>query len=174
MAGKKYIVESIHKTRFELEILAETDSEILVRDSKTGKEYRVKLLKRGDGKLLVDVNGAQHVIYRDEANGLILLDNTPLLVQNVRAVAEKKVEKEEKKPVAEEGVVEAPITGKIVDVKVSPGSEVKVGDVLFLMESMKMIIEVKSPFAGVVEEIYAGKGSAVNRGEKLARIKVKK
>lgn len=174
MPGKKYVVESVYKILFELELLAETDDGILVRDSKTGKEYRVKLLKRGDGKLLLDVNGVQHVVYRDEATGLILVDNTPLLVQDVRAVAEKKAEKEEKKPVAEEGVVEAPITGRIVDIKVSPGAEVKVGDVLFLMESMKMIIEVKSPYAGVLEEIYVGKGSAVSRGEKLAKIRVKK
>jgi pyruvate carboxylase subunit B len=76
------------------------------------------------------------------------------------------------KPVAL-GDVASPISGRIVNIKVKPGDEVKEGDVLFVVEAMKMENEVHSPISGVVQEVLAQVGETVNPDEVVVRIKPK-
>ena len=49
--------------------------------------------------------------------------------------------------------VESPVSGKIVEVNVKEGDEVKIDDVIIVMESMKMETPIFSPADGVVKEI---------------------
>ncbi len=84
----------------------------------------------------------------------------------------KEVKPKRSKPVAL-GDVASPISGKIVNIKVKPGDEVKEGDVLFVVEAMKMENEVHSPINGVVEEVLAQVGETVNPDEVVVRIKPK-
>ncbi len=49
--------------------------------------------------------------------------------------------------------VEVPITGKIISVNVKPGDEVKEGDTLCLLESMKMENPILAPVDGTVTQI---------------------
>ena len=55
--------------------------------------------------------------------------------------------------VGTEGSVKAPMPGKVSRINVSPGDEVKEGDVLLAMEAMKMEHSIKSPISGVVVEL---------------------
>jgi biotin carboxyl carrier protein len=66
-----------------------------------------------------------------------------------------------------EGSVTAPMTGKIVSVKVKKGDEVKAGHVLCVIEAMKMENEIVAPKAGIVKEAYASDGSSVSEGDAL-------
>lgn len=66
-----------------------------------------------------------------------------------------------------EGTVTAPMTGKIVSVKVKKGDTVKTGQVLCILEAMKMENEIYSPKAGIVEQVNVSDGSSVNDGEIL-------
>jgi pyruvate carboxylase subunit B len=84
----------------------------------------------------------------------------------------KEVKPKRSKPIAL-GDVASPISGKIVSIKVKPGDKVKEGDVLFVVEAMKMENEVHSPISGVVEEVLAQVGEAVNPDEVVVRIKPK-
>jgi biotin carboxyl carrier protein len=70
-----------------------------------------------------------------------------------------------------EGVVAAPMAGKIISVKVKKGDPVKLGSVLCVLEAMKMENEIASPKTGVVEEISVEEGKGVNEGDILMRIK---
>jgi len=72
------------------------------------------------------------------------------------------------------GDVTSPITGKVVNIKVNVGDEVKEGDVLLVVEAMKMENEIHSPVDGVVEEIFVRVGETINPDEVLIRIKPKK
>ncbi|MGB9740953.1 MAG: biotin/lipoyl-containing protein [Candidatus Bathyarchaeia archaeon] len=66
-----------------------------------------------------------------------------------------------------EGTVVAPMTGKILAVKVKKGESVKAGQVLCILEAMKMENEVAAPKAGIIREIYVSEGSSVSEGEPL-------
>ena len=61
----------------------------------------------------------------------------------------------------------APIAGTILDVKVSVGQQVNAGDVLFILEAMKLENEVVSEFAGVVKQVAVSKGDSVQNGQLL-------
>ncbi len=63
--------------------------------------------------------------------------------------------------------VDAPLPGNILEVKVSVGQAVKAGDVLVLIEAMKMENEVAAPCDGVVKQVIAAKGAVVATGDAL-------
>ncbi len=58
-------------------------------------------------------------------------------------------------------IVMAPMPGKIVRVFVAVGQTVKVGDVLLILEAMKMENEIRSPFEGKVKEVMVNAGMGV-------------
>jgi biotin carboxyl carrier protein len=63
--------------------------------------------------------------------------------------------------------VRAPISGKIMDVFAEEGIKVKEGQVLIVLEAMKMEIQLKSPTSGTIKKIRASKGQSVKTGEIL-------
>jgi len=66
--------------------------------------------------------------------------------------------------------VSAPMPGTIVKVNVTAGQAVKAGDVLCVLEAMKMENDIVSPKAGTVTQVVAAKGSSVNSGDPLVVI----
>lgn len=66
--------------------------------------------------------------------------------------------------------VTSPMPGTILDVKVSQGAAVKKGDVLMILEAMKMENEIMCPCDGKVASIHASKGTAVESGTLLCVI----
>ena len=61
--------------------------------------------------------------------------------------------------------VTAPMPGKVLRVSVSVGTPVKNGDLVLILEAMKMENEIFSPADGVVKEIRARDGETVNTGD---------
>lgn len=66
--------------------------------------------------------------------------------------------------------LKAPMAGTILDVKVSVGQQVKAGDVVCILEAMKLENEVVANCTGVVQSIAVSKGTAVQNGQVLAVI----
>jgi biotin carboxyl carrier protein len=66
--------------------------------------------------------------------------------------------------------VESDITGKVWKIVAPPSTAVAEADVILIIESMKMEIEVTAPKAGVVGEIFFAEGDDVLEGQALARI----
>ena len=67
-------------------------------------------------------------------------------------------------------VVAAPLPGNIFAIKVKEGDAVKAGDVLIVIEAMKMENEVCAPSDGVVKQIAVSKGAMVATGDTLVVI----
>ena len=63
--------------------------------------------------------------------------------------------------------VNAPMPGTILRVNVQNGQAVKEGDVLCVLEAMKMENEIMAPRAGTVAQVVATKGSSVDTGATL-------
>lgn len=64
-------------------------------------------------------------------------------------------------------IVEAPMPGTIVDIKVKVGDIVKEGDLVAVIEAMKMETDLFSTKSGVVTAVNAGKGASVNTGDAI-------
>ncbi|WP_294568942.1 biotin/lipoyl-containing protein [uncultured Subdoligranulum sp.] len=64
-------------------------------------------------------------------------------------------------------VVNAPMPGNILDVKVKPGDSVKAGDTLLILEAMKMENEISAPQDGTIATIDVRKGDVVDSGALL-------
>ena len=66
--------------------------------------------------------------------------------------------------------VSAPMNAKVIKANVSVGDAVAVGDVLFVVEAMKMEVEVKAAVAGSITSIEVQSGALVASGDQLATI----
>ena len=64
--------------------------------------------------------------------------------------------------------VKSPMPGNILAVKAQVGQAVQAGDVLFLLEAMKMENEIVAPVSGTVKQILVDKGSVVETDAVLA------
>ena len=66
--------------------------------------------------------------------------------------------------------VEAPMPGKILNIKVSEGQAVKFGEVVVIMEAMKMGTEIVAPADGTVSKILVKAGDSVDTGAALVAL----
>ena len=66
--------------------------------------------------------------------------------------------------------VKAPMPGNILEVRVKDGQAVQAGDVLFILEAMKMENEIMAPCDGTVKQVLVNKGATVNSGDPLVVI----
>ncbi len=66
--------------------------------------------------------------------------------------------------------VEAHITGTVFSIETAVGSEISAGDVLVVIESMKMELPVEAPSGGKVAEIRVEEGQSVEEGEVLVTL----
>jgi biotin carboxyl carrier protein len=69
------------------------------------------------------------------------------------------------------GGVTSPMAGKIVSVFVKEDDSVKAGDVLCILEAMKMENEITASKTGIVQEVKVSEGTSVNEGDVLVIIK---
>ena len=71
---------------------------------------------------------------------------------------------------ASAAAITAPMPGNINAVKVTSGQAVKEGDVLIILEAMKMENEITAPKAGKVGQIFVQKGATVETGAPLVEV----
>ncbi|HHW02769.1 MAG TPA: biotin/lipoyl-binding protein [Thermoanaerobacterales bacterium] len=69
---------------------------------------------------------------------------------------------------AGKATITAPMPGTILSVKVKEGSKVSKGDVLMILEAMKMENEILAPQDGIISSIDVSEGASVNTGDLLA------
>ncbi len=73
-------------------------------------------------------------------------------------------------PSAADDAIRAPLPGMVVAVRVEVGQKVKAGEVVLVLEAMKMENDITAPMAGTVKQVLASKGTAVSLGDALVVI----
>ena len=118
-------------------------------------------------KYNITVNGNTYEVLVEEADA-----STPVTYSAPAApVAAPKAAPKAAAPVAGGAVkVSDPMPGTILAVKVSAGQQVKKGDVICVLEAMKMENDIPAPQDGVIASINVQKGASVNAGDVLASL----
>ena len=69
--------------------------------------------------------------------------------------------------IVEKGGMIAPMPGKVVDLKVKKGKKVKAGDILVILEAMKMEHTIRASEDGIIDKVMIAKGDQVENGAVL-------
>ena len=134
-----------------------------------GRPYHVDL---SQDSLLVNYRSYE-ISSLEEVNGLptLLSINQEIyrleMEETEKLAVRRKIERLEEK---EEGTILSSMSGQIISIEASEGEKVEKGEVIFILEAMKMESEVFSPKAGRIKEIRVAKGDMVNTGDVLAII----
>ncbi len=128
-------------------------------------------------KFNIKVNGRPYEVEVEEIAGDVTVSRAPEVTDVVAPATPAVAEKPAPAPVApvaspvsSDGVkVAAPMPGTLLDFKVANGATVKKGDVIIILEAMKMENEIVAPSDGKISFV-ASKGASVNTGDALAVI----
>ena len=120
-------------------------------------------------KFAITVNGVSYEVEVEEIGGAPVYAAAPAPVYAAPAPAAAPAAKPAAAAAAPAGAeaLKAPMPGNINDVKVAAGQSVKRGDVLLILEAMKMENEIMAPRDGVVASVNVSKGATVNTGDLL-------
>ncbi len=122
-------------------------------------------------KYVVTLNGKNYEVEVNEQEAVLLsvFDAAAPVAAPVAAPAAAPAPAAAAAPVAGDGTkVPSPMPGTILSVNVSVGQAVKTGDVLMVLEAMKMENDIVAPCDGTVKQLLVSKGSTVNTDDVLA------
>ena len=131
----------------------------------SGNTYEVEIKDFEKNSAIIEVNGT---LYTVELHREVKKTKTPTLVR--AEVPPSKREKIEKKEKGSSDPVTAPLPGNIIEILVKPGDLVKKGQILLVMEAMKMENKIQSEKDGVVESVKVIPGSNVLQGDILIEL----
>lgn len=127
-------------------------------------------------KFIINVNGNEYEVEVEEVGGSGLT-SSPAPARAAAPVEPKKAESKPAEAVkkdievgAGEESVEAPMPGTILRIEASEGASVNEGDVLLILEAMKMENEILAPVSGTVKAIGVSEGASVDTGDVLVVI----
>jgi len=131
-------------------------------------EARIRVQPLGRNLYEVEIQGRRMVVYRAE-DRLEILTPFRAWLRPVPLSSVPRAFRDQRKARARERL-QAPMTGRVVEVHAAPGQMVQEGALLLVMEAMKMRNELRAPFSGRVLQVAVEEGSVVNRGDLLVEM----
>ena len=124
-------------------------------------------------KYNITVNGTTYEVLVEEADGVSAPATYAApapVVTPVAAPAAPKAAPKAATVASGAAKVTSPMPGTILAVKVSVGQQVKKGDVICVLEAMKMENDIPAPQDGIIASVNVQKGASVNAGDVLASL----
>lgn len=142
------------------------DEQVLVN----GKPVQASLtpLNNGGLMLLRKENRARelHVLPQGNSAYAVMVNGRHLIAQVEKSDGRPKKRAEQ----VNQGAVSAPMPGMVVDVLVKEGQRVNSGEPLVVLESMKMQMQLRSPFNGQVQKVTVHNKAQVEKGMLLVQV----
>ena len=172
------IIAKCFDDEYSFTIEKQESNRFLISDEVLGKiNVEVRYLDELRAEVLID--GKKYVVVIDEDRNIAYVNGIPTKItvlefletkaSNYELINNNQRSNYEEVP----GEIKAPLSGKIVSVKVSVGKRVSKGETLLIMESMKMLNEIKSPYEGEVKSIFVKDGVSVKKNQLLLKIEPK-
>ncbi|MGC1930481.1 MAG: biotin/lipoyl-containing protein [Candidatus Nitrosopolaris sp.] len=114
-----------------------------------------RMVKLNEDKIIIEGN-IFHLDFVEEGDPSLIILNGMAYIVSKRTLRDESAKE-----------VKIPISGKITDLFVKDGTEVKQGVVLAILQAMKMEIQIKSPRNGKIMEIKGSKDQSVKVGDVL-------
>ncbi|MDD7338091.1 MAG: biotin/lipoyl-binding protein [Ruminococcus sp.] len=122
-------------------------------------------------KYVVNLNGKKYEVDVSESDAVLLnVSDTAPVASAAAPVQAAPAAAPAAQSTAEGAKVLSPMPGTILEVKVQNGQAVKAGDVMFILEAMKMENDIVAPQDGTVKQIVVSKGASVDTDAVLAVI----
>ncbi|RLG43017.1 MAG: acetyl-CoA carboxylase biotin carboxyl carrier protein subunit [Thermoproteota archaeon] len=129
-------------------------------------EYRVESeeIKPGQLKIKIGDRVIKSMITEGDKEKYVFVDGHVFKVKPVELTGKKHTKKKE------EGDLSSPISGKIVSVKIKKGDSVKKGDVIMIIEAMKMEYLIRSPFDGKISKVNFKENDQIEIGQDTVEV----
>ncbi len=124
-------------------------------------------------KYFVTINGKKFEVEVERADSAEAAKKTTeqKVIESTANAAEKFRDASTSEGAGEEDSIQAPLPGTVLTIKVREGQAVKKGDVIFVLEAMKMENEIMAGRDAVVSKILVPAGASVKTGDILALLK---
>ncbi len=142
----------VNSKKQDIEIIDDNDGFTYVKFK--NRKFPVEVMEKNQNKYVIMING---VTYNFTVE-------TPLSYQR-KQIIEKTMKK------SKTGLITAPMPGKIVEVFAEENAIINEGDVVLILEAMKMQNEILSTISGVVKKINIKQGDNVNKDDVLVEIR---
>ena len=131
-------------------------------------EYKVTCEEKKPGQLIIKIGDRiiKSIVTEGEQEKYIFIDGNVYKVKPVQLTGRTNKRKKE----AGEADLDSPISGKIVNVKSKKDDTVKKGDVLIVIEAMKMEYLIRAPYDGVVKKVNFKENDQIEIGQTTVEI----
>jgi len=128
-------------------------------------EYTVTVTEIKQGQLEIKLGSRiiKCVISEGEESKFVFLDGDVFKVKRIELTGQKKTYKKE-------GDLNSPISGTVVSIKAKKGTNVKKGDVIMVIEAMKMEYLIRAPYNGKIKKIDFKEKGQIEIGQITAEI----
>ncbi len=132
-----------------------------------GKEYEAKILSDDGETISLELNGKQYSVEMEKKKAVLSKPVAPSQPRPAATSAPASAPSPAPAPTAGSKVVKSPLPGVVLSLRVNPGEQVRKGQIVMVLEAMKMENEIESTADGVVSVINKQKGDSVMEGDVL-------
>jgi biotin carboxyl carrier protein len=130
------------------------------------EKYTVSIVQMPDNGWLLHIDGKRYVTHTASEKEMRFVHLEGVQYQLEKSVGRRRKSSSSSTP----GSLKAEMPGQVIDVRVVLGDTVTEGQVLVVLEAMKMEIRLTTPYDGIVAKLLVSQGDVVDRGQLLVEV----